>query len=94
MDAGVGDDHVQPAEFPDPFVDRGLHLVERRHVGHAGIAALAAQLHCVGKIGQIGCGTLDVERDDVGALVGESLAVRPAGTAGGTGDEDNLVQQP
>ena len=92
MDTGIGDHDVQPAELPDPLVDRGLHLVERRHIGHTGVAALAALLHRGGDIGQIRCGTGDIESDDVGTLVGEPLAVDPAGTAGGTGDEHDLVQ--
>ena len=101
-DACVGHDDVQPAQLLHAAVHGGLQCVVVAHVdfGREDPAVLA--LDQVGGLGQIlgrGCrnrGVLhdrlaDVDRDDVGALLGQPHRVATALTARRPGDESDLA---
>ncbi len=77
VDACVGDDDVQPAEFGNAGVDRRGQRFEVTDVGQAGHTTPSALLDFGGGDAQIGCRGGNVDRDDVGALLGEPLAMAP-----------------
>src|SRR5690606_12551707 len=97
----VGDDDVEPAELLDTGVDGRLQGVEIPDVDLGGVDPAVEAFHQVGGLGQIlraGQRNLhavdlsaDVDRDDVGALLGHPHRVGAALAPGGPGDECDLA---
>ena len=103
-DAGVGDDDVEPPELLDAAVDGGRQRVEVAHVDFRGDDAPIEVLDHVRGLGEVlrrgrGRGRVlepaaDVDRDDVGALLGKPHRVAAALAARGAGDERDLAVYP
>ena len=99
-DPGVGDDEVEPAEFGDAVGHDLLEPVEVADVGLLGDDAPTGLLDEVDRLVEILAGrhrvrdavdlTAQVERDDVGPLLGEPDRVAAALAARRPGDEDDL----
>ena len=91
----------EPAELGHPVVDRGLQGTGVPHVGRCGHDPPVQGLHRLDRLGQLGLGRqrvahrvvvpADVDRDDLGALLGEPDRVRPALPPRGPGDEGDLA---
>ena len=101
-DARVGDDDVELAELLDAGVHGFLEGVVVTDVDLGGVDPTVVSLHQVRGLGQIlrrgggdqihGVDLLaDVDRDDVGTLLGQSHRVRTALTARRAGDERDLA---
>ena len=88
-DAGVVDEHVDPAELRHRLVDQALALLGVGHVGRDRVHAAAGRAHRVGDALEL----LDPAgaEHDVGAGLGEAVGERDAQPARGTGDDDDLV---
>jgi hypothetical protein len=100
-DARVGADDVELAELGDARVDRLLERAQVAHVGLAGDDPPVKRLDRLDRLGQVGFGAHaiahgvvvgeDVDRDDVGALLGQPDRVTAALTAARAGDEGDLA---
>ncbi len=103
-DACVGDDDVEPPELLDAAVDGGRQRVEVAHVDFCRDDAAVEVLDHVRGLGEIlrggrRCGRVfesaaDVDRDDVGALLGKPNRMASALAARGAGDERDLAVYP
>src|SRR5579883_2011426 len=86
-DPRIGEDHVEAAV---PFRGRGDRLAQRcglRDVEDDRFDRIPGGAEGGGPLGERRC--VDVRHDDVGAVLGQDLAVGEAQTAGRTGDEDD-----
>ena len=104
-DAGVGHDDVEPAQCGHAVVDGVAKPVDIAGVddgGHDAAAGGFDQVHGLGEV--IGSGGIvrdawrklacDVDRDDVGALVGHPDGMCAALAARRSGDESHLAREP
>ena len=99
-DARVGQHEIQPAEFGDPLGHRLREPFEVPDVallGHDAPTGLLDEVHglveilrCRHRIGDAVDLVAQVERDDVGAFLGEPDGVGTPLTAGRARDEDDL----
>ena len=101
-DAGVGDDDVEPAELLDAVVHGGLQRVVVADVDLGGddppVLALDQSAVSARSSGvdaairsTVSICLADVDRDDVGALLGQPDRVSAALAAGRAGDERDLA---
>ena len=93
IDARIGDDDIEPAEFGDSRVDRRGHRLEHRDVGEPRHAAPAALLHFGCSVAQFVGRRGHVDRDHIGTFVGEPFTVHASHPPGGAGDDHDLVNQ-
>src|SRR4051794_37003157 len=103
QDACVGEHEVDPAEFGDTIGHRCLQPSEVADIAlfrHDATTRLLDQIHGFVEVlrrGHLIPDAVDlatqIERDDVGALFGESDGMRTTLTAGRPGDECDLARQ-